>query len=249
MNTKDFHLTTGKELLALKDRVRHLISHWGEDGRYKEAVLKTVIQRFLPTKFTIATGFVVKQTETRGEHLASSQIDLLIYDNSFPILFKENDFVIVTPDAVSAIIEVKANLENQGISKVAEKSNRIGEFIYKGKADKSKPFFNGIFSYEGFDTPSIENIKNHIEKADHDFLSDQEYIKYKVNHISFNQNWFLKFWEQELSYGPNWVYEIAGLSFSFFIGNLMNYLSEKSIYDNSNIWFPVDKSIEVKKMF
>ena len=51
MNTIDFHKTTTKELLAIKDRVPYLINHWGEDGRYKEAVLKSVISRFLPEKF------------------------------------------------------------------------------------------------------------------------------------------------------------------------------------------------------
>ena len=55
MNTIDFHKSTAAELLAIKDRVRNLINHWGEDGRYKEAVIKTMIQRFLPEKFKIGT--------------------------------------------------------------------------------------------------------------------------------------------------------------------------------------------------
>ena len=111
--TKKFHLTTTKELLAIQDRVRNLIDHWGEDGKYKEAILKTVIKRFLPEKYSIVSGFVVRQTNVRGEHEPSPQIDIIIYDNSFPTLFKEGDFAIVTPDSVRAIIEVKANLQKQ----------------------------------------------------------------------------------------------------------------------------------------
>ena len=118
MGLIDYHKTTTKELLALTNKVRNLIKHWGEDGRYKEAVLKNVIKRFLPEKFIIGTGFVVKQTNQRGEHLSSKQIDLLIYDDSSPVLFKEGDFVILTPDSVRGIIEVKANLKNQGITEV-----------------------------------------------------------------------------------------------------------------------------------
>src|SRR5690606_12666309 len=138
MNTIDFHKTTTKELLAIKDRVRYLINHWGEDGRYQEAVLKSVISRFLPEKYNIVSGFVIKQTNQRGEHEPSKQIDLIIYNTDFPVLFKEGDFSIVTADSVEAIIEVKANLKNQGVEKVIRKSNEIGQFIFNAKTDKTK---------------------------------------------------------------------------------------------------------------
>ncbi len=250
MNTIEFHRTTGKELLALKDRVRNLVFHWGEDGRYKEAVLKSVIQRFLPTKYAIATGFVVKQTAVRGEHLSSKQIDLLIYDTSFPVLFKESDFVIVTPDAVRGIIEVKANLENQGLTKVIKKANKIGEFIFNGKSNTAAPFFNGIFSYEGFGTLNdIVIVRDGIINASTDLIEDANFTKYRVNHICLNVDWFYKFWGQEEAGNQNFVYRISELSFSFFIGNLMDFLAGQSVIDNSNLWFPVDKSIEVRGTF
>lgn len=169
-NTIDFHLTTGKELLAIRDRVRNLVSHWGEDGRDKEAILRSVIKRFLPEKFSIVSGFVIKPTSIRGEHIPSNQIDIIIYDKSYPTLFKEGDFAVVTADSVRAIIEVKANLENQKSNRIIEKANDIGRFIYQGKKsiwefkygflsttesllnfEKNNKFFNGIFSYDGFE--------------------------------------------------------------------------------------------------
>lgn len=63
MSLIDYHKTTTKELLTITNKVRNLISHWGEDGRYKEAILKNIIRRFLPEKYSIATGFVIKQTD------------------------------------------------------------------------------------------------------------------------------------------------------------------------------------------
>jgi hypothetical protein len=80
MDLKEFHKSTTNELIAIKDRVRNLINHWGEDGRYKEAILKTVIERFIPEQFRIASGFVVSPNLD-----SSRQIDLIIYDKN--ILF------------------------------------------------------------------------------------------------------------------------------------------------------------------
>lgn len=252
MDTIEFHKSTVKELLAIKDRVRNLISHWGEDGRYKEAVLKTVIQRFLPEKYRIGTGFVIRQTRQRGNHESSKQIDLLIYDTSYPVLFKESDFVIVTPDAVQGIIEVKANIKNQGFKGIIKKSNEIGKFIFDARTDKTKPIFNGLFSYSGYEQmtqtdPVVDAIQNSWNELDGDANRD----KFAVNHISLNQHWFYKFWHHEFDdrKPPHYLYEIRELSFSFFISNLIDSVSGTSVLENSNLWFPVDKSIQFRHKF
>lgn len=62
MDIIEFHKSTAKELLAIKDRVRNLIYHWGEDGRHQEAVIKTMIQRFLPENLKIGSGFIVRHS-------------------------------------------------------------------------------------------------------------------------------------------------------------------------------------------
>ncbi|KOP36109.1 hypothetical protein DBB36_19335 [Flavobacterium sp. WLB] len=250
MNTIEFHKSTTKELLAIKDRVRNLITHWGEDGRYQEAVIKTVIQRFLPEKFKIGTGFVVRQTGIRGEHEASKQIDLIIYDTSCPILFKENDFVILTPDSILGIIEVKANATNQGLQQIVKKSNENGKFIFDAKTDKSKPIFNGIFSYDST-VNNVDTIATSIKLPWDEINQDPNKHKFCVNHISLNQNWFYKFWEQEFNElrDSHFIYKIEELSFSFFISNLMDWIGGRSVLENSNLWFPVGKSIQVKKKF
>lgn len=251
MGTKEFHISTAKELLAIKDRVRSLINHWGEDGRYKEAILKTMIQRFLPEKYKIGTGFVIKQTPNRGEHNSSKQIDLLIYDTSYPILFKESDFVILTPDSVMGIIEVKANLQNQNLNNVLEKANKNGEFIYQGKSNTNSPFFNGIFSFDGYQNLAPDSIKTTLQRVNTHFETKVNYHQFIVNHISFNKHWFYKYWTQEFGSGEetNYIYKINDLSFSFFISNLMDYVGGSSVIQNSNLWYPVDKSIEVKSKF
>lgn len=248
MDTIEFHKSTAKELIAIKDRVRNLVNLWGEDGRHQEAVIKTMIQRFLPEKFKIGSGFVVRQTRERGSHEPSKQIDLIIYDNSYPILFKDNDFVILTADSVLGIIEVKANATNQGLNGIITKANENGKFIYDARYDKEKPLFNGIFSYEST-VNNVDTIVNHIKNPWDGLGVNRQF--YAVNHISLNQDWFYKFWLHEFSDGnlPHYIYKISELSFSFFISNLMDWISGTSVIENSNLWYPVDKSIEVKKRF
>ncbi|GAA0875325.1 hypothetical protein GCM10009118_17340 [Wandonia haliotis] len=251
MNTIDFHKTTTKELLAIKDRVRLLISHWGEDGRYQEAVLKGVIKRFLPERYAIASGFVIQQTNVRGQHKASKQIDIIIYDTNFPVLFKEGDFAIVTADSVQAIIEVKANIKNQGTEKVVRKANEIGQFVYNARTNNEKPLFNGVFSYKGYERLKINNsdaVQNAIRNAEDSINNDVNKDSFKVNHISFNKDKFYKFWNQNDPSDGGYLYDIDDLSFSFLISNLIAHLKSDTVFANNRLWFPVDKNLKSQRI-
>lgn len=245
MGLLDYHRTTTQELLALKDKVRNLTKHWAEEGRYKEAVLKNIIRRFLPSKYLIGTGFVVKNDLGYGQnHETSKQIDLLVYDNESPVLFQEGDFVILTPDSVKAIIEVKANLQNQQWRNVIVEACNNGKFIYEGRDPQlHRRLFNGIFSYDGF-AGNIQKstFEAGIGEIDAQFSNDHRYPEFKVNHISFNQHLFMKYWPDEDQ--PHAFYQLENLSYSFFISNLITMLSSDSVEGNNTVWFPTDKEIQ-----
>jgi hypothetical protein len=151
----------------------------------------------------------------------------------------------------------KLNLEM--VQKLAEAGyteqqirNVIFGYAFDNKivADNELEYDNGIFSYEGFGTLNgIDIVRDGIINASTDLIEDPNFTKYRVNHICLNVDWFYKFWEQEEEGNQNFVYKISELSFSFFIGNLMDFLAGQSVIDNSNLWFPVDKSIEVRGTF
>ncbi|WCL51003.1 DUF6602 domain-containing protein [Leptospira sp. GIMC2001] len=248
MSLIEYHKTTTKELLALTNKVRYLIKHWGEDGRHKEAVLKNVIKRFLPEKYIIGTGFVIKQNTDSSEHASSRQIDLIIYDNSSPVLFKEGDFVILTPDAVRGIIEVKANIQNQGLTSVLKQANENGNFIFSGKDDKEHLFFNGVFSYEGYGNDfNLDTLQQKYKASNTDFISDPNYHNFLVNHVSLNKDWFIKTWINEAK--PHSIYKLDDLSFPFFISNLIDILADKSISENESIWYAANKELNRVRNF
>lgn len=238
-NNTRYQQSIAAEFVALKDRVRFFIddNHWGEDGRYKEIILMNYLRRVLPETVAVGTGFIKNRI---GQ--LTDQIDIIIYKKADPRLFQEGDFVVLMPDSVLGIIEVKSkvnphilcgrnNYGRQMLSTI-DKCHRNGEII--GRND----IFNGIFSYAkqmSFDR------RIHSNK-----LIDQLNEKHGyINHICFDDSIFMRYWSDEnptdndgracfsfydLSYKE--VFHIAetnhsGLAYGYFISNLLETVFKK----------------------
>jgi len=213
----NYYKSIGEEICSTKNRIRFLMNetHFPTDGELKESVLRHVIRRYAPEHIKIARGFI-----HNGEE-CSSQIDILVYDSRFPVLFKEGDLVFITPDSVRAIIEVKTK---QGISELREtlsKLNRIAELVTDINC------FIGLFSYEY----GRDYSRNLIER-----VSD-------INHIVLGKNLFMKYWtndpitDEECS---KWhIYRLKDLSYAYFINNLLDYISAGAVSINHRAWFPL----------
>lgn len=230
-----FQESIGQELLAMKDRVRNLIgdNHWGEEGRHKEILLRNALKRVLPSHIGVASGFIVKESHGRIE--CSTQIDIIIYDSGYPVLFKEGDFIVTTPENVSGVIEVKTNLRSKNtINEATEKAANISTLI-------GRDIFNGIFSYET--ELKSEGIKPVFQQALQSRLGS-------VTNICLGNDFFIHYFSKdELSevhssdnsvsseyYG---IYKIDNLAFSYFISNLLDVVCSKSNSEmmNSRHWF------------
>lgn len=226
---KEFYGSLSRELMAVKDRVRSLIgdANWGEDGRYREAVLKNVISRFLPKNYSIGTGFVINNKKE-----ITKQIDLIIYDDSSPVLFSEGDFVIVLANTVKAIIEVKSSINSSGklleIMKTCEENAKKIEINF-AQNDK---MFNGIFCYES--SLSFETLKTSLNDCSH--ITNCSIFR-KVNNLALGNEKFLRLWASK----PFSLrgYELKGLSFAYFISNLLTYL-DKNNFENNSLFFPLE---------
>lgn len=81
-----YRKSISQELISTKDRVRNFIDdrHWGEDGRYKEIILEDKIKQLLPSGASVGNGFVMC-----GENITTSQLDIVVYRNDFPLFFKK----------------------------------------------------------------------------------------------------------------------------------------------------------------
>lgn len=207
-NYMDYQKSIAQELASVKNRIRDFIDdhHWGEDGRYKEEILKEILADKLPSYASVGTGFVV--CDDNG---VSSQIDIIIYDNSIPLLLKKGDFVIVAKEAVLAIVEVKTDV-SRCLPDAMCKSHRNGKLI-------GRRIFNGIFSYDY--SANLTNNGRAFRPLKEALVNSFG----NVNYLALGENYFIKYWEDG---SPNdeprnkyRLYEIRNLTFGYFISNLI----------------------------
>ena len=232
-----YQQSISNEIISTKDRIRNLIGgiHYGEDGRYKEILLRNIIMSKLPNFAAMGTGFVLGETEI------STQIDIIIFRKDFPLIFQCSDFVIVPKEAVLGIIEVKTRLNRGNFRETYLKAHDNGKII-------GPQVFNGIFAYENdicfnkLPRTISETCQSHYEN---------------VNHIAFGASHFMKYWRDGQPDGsPNdkyHIYEICDLAFGYFISNLVeNIHIQITGYDSipesmDRIMYPIENTKEAHK--
>lgn len=240
-NVRKFQESITQELTLTKDRVRDLIgsANWGEDGRYKEAILRKIISQFLPSNLKIGTGFIVGNDDNMNgqETKVSTQIDILIYDGSSPVIFKDGDFVILTEASVRGIIEVKTKIKNNStLSEMISKFDRLKQFSSFVPNNNFKRRFVGLLSFEYDGNINTKKINEVIQNSNG-----------LVNHISLGPNYFIKYWEkpnnQNLlnNYNGRFYakYNLLDLSFSYFISNLLHIVSDEDPVERYWFSFPI----------
>lgn len=228
-NYLDYQKSVAAEFKAYENRVRNLIdgAHWGEEGRYKEIILMNYLKRVLPKNLSVGTGFV------RNKDEITSQIDIIVYDNTFPLLFSEGDFVIATPENVIGILEVKTMINPNQICHIIDKSNINAEII-AGNAEMF--IFNGIFSFNISNTDPQRYIK-YLKEYNYTPLLERQHfnqiVPHKlyscVNHIALGNSFFIKLWPigqniEDLDLPHYSMYDMKeGLAFSYFLSNLQEF--------------------------
>lgn len=212
-NYIEYRKSISLELKSIKNRVRSYVSHWPEDGRYKEIILKNVLERHLPKNVSVGTGFVIGEASEQ-----TSQIDIIVYSNVLPPLFCLEDFVIVSKEAVLGVIEVKTTIRNNEFNRIMSKAHKNGKLI-------GNHIFNGIFAYEA-------DVKKGSGKLPPTLESSLVKFNGYVNNISFGEDIFMKYWNAgfpknshagtQPNNQPHYsFYDIKELSFGYFISNLI----------------------------
>lgn len=251
-NVRHYQESVTKELDIVKNRVRNLIgdAHWGEEGRFKEAVLKNALRRVLPNNLSVGTGFILKAVGSNdNDNKLSKQIDIIIYDNTYPVLFSEGDFIITTFSNVRGIIEVKTRLDHNSFrTTLRHLDSSLRDFITDLQASDARKIFTGIFAFD-----FSGNI--HSDAIDEALVQSKRI----VNHVSLGKDLFIRHWNQadrvrlavdvlcETDFYN--VYEINDLSFSYFISNLIDIASSADgLEDRYWFAFPIEGTKELNRI-
>jgi hypothetical protein len=225
-----FHRSVSDELYSLKDRIRNLVSHWPTDGEWKEVALRSVLRRHLPQSMIVGRGFVVTPEKS------STQVDVLVVNAGKPTLFRDGDLLIVTPDAVHAVIEVKTTLNaRSSIAEAIIKLMQVKEICRDTTGRNS--VWTGLFIFDG-----NQDMPQKILQGVADAYAN---INCPVNCVAAGKDSFVRFWARGSEVcspepGPVWhAYNLDGVAPSYFMGNLID--STGSV-DNSTAgfaWFPM----------
>ncbi|WP_142830830.1 DUF6602 domain-containing protein [Planococcus soli] len=231
MNMVPYFQSISNELSSLQQRVRHLMDdpHWVTDGEWKESVLRNILRRYLPETIKVGRGFIYTKNQ------CSTQIDVLLYDSSYPIIFKDGDLVFVTPDAVRGIIEVKSKINTQDLSRVFSKLASNAEIVNRNILSDKRPCFTGLFSFEN------NNVREAaLLKTLNDVCAGN--INKVITHICLGTCTFVRFWTNSPERQKNiWhSYALEKLAPAYFITNVLESVSPSSINTNSSIWFPLE---------
>jgi hypothetical protein len=121
--------------------------HYPSEGQYLEYVVRSYLRRRIPRRFEISTGFIstlepntLAVGEPQTTRKVSRQFDILIWDaDTYPPLFRADDFVIVMPESVRAVIEITKCLDTAKLCEDLGKFDDLYE-LYSCERQRFRPY-------------------------------------------------------------------------------------------------------------
>lgn len=169
--------------------ITNLINHNVTKGTANENLLRSLLEKFLPKKYSLGSGIVF---DKNGGF--SKQMDLIIYDSfHHPTLLGQNMQYLFPIDTVYCVIEVKTTIDNQILKNAIEqiKSVKRLEIVKKdarldnGKIVETNLPFGIIFSFN-----SQMNDFNKFYNLVTTLIQDEEDRKLLFENIYILQNTF-----------------------------------------------------------
>lgn len=114
--------------------------HSSAKGDVSEFAWKKFIKRYLPSRYSVDSGFVIDAHDK-----TSDQIDLIIYDKSYtPAFWGGGNHSYILAEAVHAVFEVKKNANSASLEYASKKAKSVRNLYrtsvpYKGSGQDNPP--------------------------------------------------------------------------------------------------------------
>ncbi len=224
-----YYSTVSEKFLHEYKQFNYLLTHTPTIGDGREEIIRGYLKDYVPKKFSVAHGFVFGKAKDK-------ETDIIIYDsNNYSPLFKKNDLVIVPPESVSVIIEIKSRLNKNELKKalsnliktkqeILEKNNEnhttkeIKSYIFSFQSLKPKTIMQHLKDII-LQNPYYQDGKTWEHLIDGIFVLENKYsiLLYPPPGPQFNFPIYSYFYSAHKNYN---------LSFQIFLVYIMNTLNE-----------------------
>jgi len=185
------------EFILMNQQLAKLITHPVAIGTENESLLRTFIKNYIPKHYSVGHGFIFK-----GVDNISRQCDIIIYDSSFfPPLFKRDDFVVLVPESVMTVIEVKTNITKgknslgsavENIKSVRKLNPRISGLIFGYNGSSAVNILNALAEYNKLHGMKLEEIFELLIVLDKDYCinpksSDDKEVLFNLDCAKLNK--------------------------------------------------------------
>jgi len=273
LGTRQLHQVIADELRITKDKIRKLrYLPIDSDGELKEAILRQVLRTYIPEAFHIAKGYIHYEYAEK-----SPQIGLMIINKNQPTLFKDGEFMVVTPDAVEAIVAVKATQDSEELRETAiSLSNEVGRIRHSlskyAPEDKTiqNRCFAGLFVFDR--EGDLRKYSSKKEVSHHQHLATHHQsllgalheaaggdIKRVINFAALDTTVLARFWEDgqairspvesHVWHSYDLAKDYKNMAQACFIGNLIAHLSKESIVKEQYAWPHIQDEPESDRRF
>jgi len=112
---EEYYKNIQQKVLLSRDIINSLVKNQRIIGDYYEAIVRDIVRENISEAFSVGRGVIVSR-----DGATSRECDIIVFNAvEYGPLFKSGDILVVTPEAVRCVIEVKGTLGRRTISYAA----------------------------------------------------------------------------------------------------------------------------------
>ena len=122
-----------------------LIEHKVTKGESREYQIFDILDKLLPTRISVKRGVVIVDSQDAE----SPKFDGVLFDRSlWPLLFQDNDTVVIMLESVLAAFEVKSSLGTHDLQDIFSKAQKLRNMKYMSAGSFFSPPLVTAFAYK-----------------------------------------------------------------------------------------------------